>query len=241
MVKLPKSGVSYQLLFERDPSQREPDVTLSQIVATLGLKPLSGRGEREIRHRLGFALGKWEAPRATFDLADVISSLNVHAKALERFRAVAAIAKGGHLQGRYLERDMEVCLQLTQNLREHFAFEDIGAAHVYLADFADRASAIASAARAAAKRLNGIRGTGGGSPYLWYDKFTAVLLELCNKNKIEPTAGIDSGSGELVGGLANMASAFERLLPPWMRSPTPEAMIKRLRRSLGRLARSAAT
>ena len=93
MVKLPKSGVAHQFLFERDPTRGEPDVTLAQIVASLGLKPLSARAERDIRDRLGFALAKWETPRATFDLADVISSLNAHAKALEKFSPVAVLAK----------------------------------------------------------------------------------------------------------------------------------------------------
>jgi hypothetical protein len=236
MVKLPKSGVAYLTLFERDPSQREPDVTLSEIVANLGLTPLTRKAEREIRARLGFAMGKWEAPHATFDLADVIGSLNSHAKALEKFSAVAAIAKGGHLKGRYLKRDMEACFQLAHDLKESLSLEDVTAAYAYLADFADRATAVAFGGREAAKRLTKIRGMGGGSPYLWYDDFAAVLLDLCKSNKIEPRAEIDRSSGELVGGLAKLASAFERLLLPPMRSPTPEAMVKRLQRSLSRLA-----
>ena len=240
MVKLPKSGVTYQFPFERDPGQREPDVTLTEIVNSLGLKPLTRKAEREIRHRLGFALGKWEAPRATFDLGDVISSMSSHAKALEKLVAVASISKGGHLERRYLERDMHVCFQLVQELRQALGLADIAAAHTYLADFADRGATIASAARSAEKRLKGNRGTGGGSPYKWYDEFTAVLLDLCKQNNIEPKLGIDRYSGELVGGLAKIAAGFEKLLPPWMRSPTKEAMVKRLQRSVPRLARSAA-
>jgi hypothetical protein len=240
MVKLPKRGVAYQCLFERDPAHREPDVTLGEVVTSLGLKPLNARDDRNIRDRLGFALGKRQSPRATFDIADVISSLNSHAKALERFSTVAVIAKGGHLKGRYLERDMEVCCQLAQNLKDDLGLEDITAAYAYLADFANRVATVASAGRAAAKMLKGVRGTGGGSPYVWYDEFTGVLLDLCKKNKIEPKAGIDGSSGEPVGGLAKLASAVERLLPPSMRSPTPEAMVKRLRRSMSRLGRSAA-
>jgi hypothetical protein len=236
MVKLPKSGAAYQSLFERDPTRREPDVALPQIVASLGLKPLTANAERDIRDRLGFALGKWESPHATFDLADVISSLNAHAKALERFSAVAVLAKGGHLKGKDLERDMEVTCQLAQSLKEDPTLKNIAAAYAYLTDFGARAALIASAGRSAAKRLQAARGTGGGSPYVWYDGFTAVLLDLCKKNKIEPEARIERSSGEPVGGLAKMASAFERLLPPWMRSPTPEAMVKRLQRSLVRLA-----
>ncbi len=236
MVKLPKSGVSYQFLFERDPRPRGTHVTLSEIIAELGLKPLTPETERDIRDCLGFALGRWQPPRATSDLAGVISSMNSHAKAFEKFNAVAQISKGGHLESERLERDMEVCFQLAQEIRETLALEDIAAAHAYLADFADRAVAVSSAARAAARRLKGIRGTGGGSPYEWYDGFTAVLLHLCKENEIEPKAGIDRYSGEPVGGLAKVAMAFERLLLPWMRSPTPEAIVKRLQRSLRRLA-----
>ena len=120
MVKLPKSGVTYQFPFEldpeRDPAKREPDVTLSEIVAKLGLKPLTRKAERDIRDRLGFALGRWEPLRATFDLDDVISSMNSHAKALEKFNTVAQISKGGPLEGRYLERDMEVYFQLATEI-----------------------------------------------------------------------------------------------------------------------------
>jgi hypothetical protein len=230
MVKLPNSGVAYQFLFERDPTRREPDVTLGQIVASLGLKPLSARSERDIRDRLGFVLAKWESPHATFDLADVISSLNSHAKALERFSAVAVLAKGGHLKGKHFERDMEVTCQLAQSLKEAPTFDDINAAYAYLTDFGDRATIIASASRSAAMKLQSIRGTGGGSPYVWYDRFTAVMLNLCKKNKIAPEARIDRRSGEPSGGLARMASAFERLLPPSMRSPTPEFRVVALLR-----------
>jgi hypothetical protein len=240
MVRIPKSGVTYQFPFELDPGRREPDVTLADIVKSLGLKPLTGKAEREIRRRLGFALGKWEAPRQTYDLDDVMSSMNSHAKTLEKFVAVCSISKGGHLEDRYLERDMEVCFQLAQELRHTLALENNAAAHAYLADFADRGAALVSAARAAANRLKGIKGTPGGSAFGWYDEFTAVLLELCDQNEIEPKAAIDRYSGELIGGLAAVAEAFERLLHPLMRSPSKQAMVKRLQRSVRRLTRSAA-
>jgi hypothetical protein len=238
MVKLPKRGVAYQSLYERDPTGREPDVTLAEVVSRLGLKPLTAKEERGIRYRLGFAIAKFEPACATFEVADVVSSLNALAKALKTFSPLVAIAKGGHLKGRNLAKDMEVCVQLAGSLKEELDLSDISAAYSHIVDFGDRAAAVASAARTAANSLKRIRGTGGGTPYLWYDEFTAVLLALCKKNRIEPTAGIDRVSGEPVGGPATMASAFERLLPPWTRSPTPEAMVKRLKRSVGRPARS---
>jgi hypothetical protein len=60
-------------------------------------------------------------------------------------------------------------------------------------------------------------------------------VEICKQNKIEPTVGIDGITGEPVGGLSVLASAFERLLLPKMRSRTASAMVKRLQRSLERI------
>ena len=121
-----------------------------------------------------------------------------------------------------------------QALSEDFIIGSVAAAHVYLADFSDRATMVASACRSAAKKLQPVRGKGGGTPYLWYDEFVAVLLDICKANKLQPSARIDRASGEPVGDLAKVAAGFEGLLLPKMRSPTPEAMVKRLQRSLPR-------
>ena len=80
-----------------------------------------------------------------------------------------------------------------------------------------------------------MKGQSGKSRYGWYDEFTAVLLDVCQQNKIKPTIGFDSSSDEAVGTLSKIAAAFERLLLPKMRSPASEAMVKRLQRSLRRL------
>ena len=226
MAKLPRTGVGYQFLYERD-------CTLPQVMASLGLKPLSRKAERKIRDRLGFALAKWEEPYSPVEVKDIVSSLNSHAKRLDEFAPVAAVAKGGFNR----RHEIEVACRLAQILSEDSTMGSLAAAHAYLADFGDRAALIVSACRSAAKRLQPIRGKGGGSPYVWYDEFTAVLLDICKENNLEPGVGIDRGSGEPVGGLAKVASGIERLLLPRLRSPTPEAMVKRLKRSLGRLSR----
>jgi hypothetical protein len=229
MVKLPKSGISYQCLDERD-------ATLIEIVASLGLKPLSKRAVRKIRDRVGFALANWE-PYTGTKVHEVIGSLNSHAKSLEKLASVAAVAKGGLCRA----EDIDVACQLARSLAEEATIDSSKAAYAYLADFGERATVIANASRSAATGLQPIKGKGGGSPYVWYDEFTAVLLDVCKKNKIEPEARIDRTSGEPVGGLAKVGSGFEKLLPPNMRSRTPSAMVKRLQRSLGRLTeRSAA-
>ena len=67
MVKLPRRGVAYQSLYERDPTGRESNVTLADVISSLGLRPLTAKGEREIRARLGFAIAKFEPPCPTFE------------------------------------------------------------------------------------------------------------------------------------------------------------------------------
>jgi hypothetical protein len=224
VVKMPKSGVGFQCLDERE-------VTLKGTLAKLGLRPLTKKAEREMHKRLGFALAKWDEPYVHTKVHEVVGSLKSHAKRLEKTAPVTAVAKGGICRN----EDIDVTCQLAQSLGEEPTIGSLEAAYAYLADFGERAAVIANASRMAATRLQPIKGKGGGSAYVWYDEFTAVLLDLCKKNKIEPEARIDRTSGEPVGGLAKVASGFERLLPPNMRSSTPGAMVKRLQRSLGRL------
>jgi len=115
---------------------------------------------------------------------------------------------------------------------------DIGSvegAHAYLKDFSDKVGTLSSACRLAARNLQSKKGKGGKPRFNWYDDFTALLLEICANNGIALTVGVDAVSGAALGGLAQLASGFERLLPREMRSPTPTVMVKRLQRSLKRL------
>jgi hypothetical protein len=188
MAKLPRTGVAYQCLDERE-------VTLAEIVASLGLKPRSKKAEREIRNRLGFALAKWDEPYTALQIKDVAGSLNSHAKRLDEIAPLGTITRPGFAR----EQDIAVSGQLVQILASNPAMGSVEAAHEYLRNFCDRASMMASTCRAAARSLQSKKGQGGKSPYGWYDEFTAVLLDICKQNKIEPTVGIDRISGEPVG------------------------------------------
>lgn len=224
MAKLPRSGVGYQCL-------NEYEGTLRQIMARLALKPLSKRAERELRNRLGFALALWEEPYTAVEVKDVVRSLKAHAKRLDQIASIGTITREGFARA----YDLAVSGQVVQVLASEPNIGNIEARHAYLSDFCERADTIASACRAAASTLQAKKGKGGKSRYAWYDEFTAVLVELCKQNKIEPTVGIDRITGEPVGGLSAVASAFECLLLPRMRSRTPSAMVKRLQRSLERI------
>jgi hypothetical protein len=224
MAKLPRSGTAYQCLYEYD-------CTLPEVMATLGLKPLGKKAERTLRDRLGFGLAKWEEPYTAVEIKDVVSSLNSHAKKLDEIVSLGAITQMGFGRG----HEIEVSGQLLRALTSDPTIGSVEAAHAYLSEFCDRAHTIASACRAAASRLQSTKGKSGKSPYHWYDEFTAALTDICKQNKIEPNVGIDRISREPVGDLFKVASGFERLLLPRMRSPTPLATVKRLQRSLVRL------
>lgn len=224
MAKLPRTGVAYQCL-------SECDSTLAEIVASLGLKPLSKKAERAIRNRLGLALAEWEEPYTALQIKDVVSSLNAHVKRLDEIASLGTVTRMGFARG----EDIAASGQLVPFLTANPTIGSIEAAHAYLEDFCHRAGVIASGCRAAASSLQSTKGHSGKSRYGWYDEFTAVLLYVCKQNKIEPTVGIDRISGKPVGTLSEIAPAFEQLLLRTMRSPKPAAMVKRLQRSLGRL------
>jgi len=228
MAKLPRTGVSYQTLDERK-------VTLAEIVASLGLKRLSKKAEREIRDRLGLALATWDEPNTALQIKEVASALEAHAKRLDQIAPLGTITRIGFAR----EPDLAVGGRLVQILTSNSAIGSVEAAHDYLRNFCEMAKTIALSCRAAAKTLQSIKGQSGRISYDWYDEFTAVLLGLCRQNGIKPSLGNDRSSGEPVGNLFKFASEFERLLPCKMRSRKPAAMMKRLQRSLGRLAKRA--
>jgi hypothetical protein len=224
MAKLQGTGAAYQCLYEKN-------CTLSEVMASLGLKPLSRKAERTIRDRLGFALAKWREPYSPVESKDIVRALNSHAKRLDSFVPLAAAAKGGFTGS----HEIETASRWAQVLSENPTIGSIEAAYEYIADFGDRARLLASASRDAAIRMQSTKGQAGRSPYDWYDDFTAVMIDICKANNMEPKAGIDRSSGEPVGGLAKVASGFECLLLPKMRSGTSAAMVKRLQRSLARV------
>ena len=88
MAKLPRTGASYQFLYEYEG-------TLPEIMASLGLKPLSKSAERNIRNRLGFALPKWEEPYTAVEIKDVVRSLKAHAKRLDEISSIGTITREG--------------------------------------------------------------------------------------------------------------------------------------------------
>ena len=114
MAKLPRTDVAYRSLDERE-------VTLAEIVASLGLKPLSKKAEREIRNRLGFALAMWDEPHTGLQIKDVAGSLEAHAKRLDQIAPLGTITRSGFAR----EHDIAVGGQLIQILASNPAIGSV--------------------------------------------------------------------------------------------------------------------
>src|SRR5262245_15672991 len=136
---------------------------------------------------------------------------------------------------RHLRRFSGQGVSGSQALSEIPSVSSLSSAYDYLQDFGDRALVIASACRTAAEKLQLPNGIGGRPRQHWHDEFTAILLGICEQNGLEPTAGLDRTTGKPVGDVYEFAVAFERLLWPEMRARTPQALVKRLQRSLRQL------
>ena len=71
-----------------------------------------------------------------------------------------------------------------------------------------------------------------GRPGLgWYDDFTELLFQLARQTGANPTISTKRDSGERGGWLLTTVREIETFLPEPMRSPTTEALVKRLARS----------
>jgi hypothetical protein len=90
---------------------------------------------------------------------------------------------------------------------------------------------VAAACLEAAKDLGKVKAKGGRPSLDWYDDFWRILTGIAEKNSIRPKVEINRVTGEAEGQFIELAERFEELLPPMLRSPTREAIAKRLQRA----------
>src|SRR5262245_41625868 len=178
MAKLPRTGVAYQSLYQQK-------CALSEVIENLGLKRLSKKAERQLRQRLGFAIAKWEEPYPAIEIDDVARLLKSRASSLDKVAGLGAVAKGGI----FCTDAIETAVRGAQALSEIPSVSSLSSAYDYLEDFGDRALVIASACRTEKLRL--AKGIGGRPLQHWHDEFAAILLDICEQNRIEPTARLD--------------------------------------------------
>jgi len=85
--------------------------------------------------------------------------------------------------------------------------------------------------------MRAVKGKAGRKALTWFDDFTRVLVDIAKRHSISPTVVNSRETGEPAGRFFELAAAFEQILYPKMRSPTPAALAKRLSRALTKLAK----
>ncbi len=117
---------------------------------------------------------------------------------------------------------------------------DIGSserAHEYLEDLRDRCTTLAHACDIAAVHTQSLHGGKGGAPKLdWYDEFTRLVMELCERLDLSTRLGRHREKQTPDGQFYRMAEVMEKLLPLKLRSNTAETRYDRLEKSLKRIS-----
>jgi len=231
MAQVLSKGSSCASLYERETS-------LACVVSDLGLPPLSSCEEAEIRSKLGHVLGRG------LDRIAVTEKLNPETKLLTKTIAgkLKAIARDlqsheGALRGLQTGLRESLEIEVTTRIKEVLHKNpEIGIdAGEFLGDFCDRISTISHACLVAERALALDKHEAGRKEIDWFDDFTRVLVFIAERSGLRPAIENDRGTGKPKGRFFELAGAFEGLLYPQMRSPSPSALAKRLGRSLARL------
>jgi hypothetical protein len=212
-----------------------PTTTLAEVLVGLGLEALSPKDERKVRTLIGYAIGAWNADQARPPVKDtkrtkfadpakgVTSILESLAKQLDAVERVLQAHQTGFKNAHDLQN-----IHVVSLIQE--AMGDLGGRGDYLGDFCQQLHKVAGACHAATKTCEAIPGKPGLDPFDWYTHFTRALKFIAEKNEINPT--VIRNGGVVVGPFVDLAEAFERLCPPGMRSPTRDALGKRLERAM---------
>ena len=227
--------------------------TLAEVVAALGLTPLSTEDERKIRGDLGSVIGlgiqelihsPTSNPGGRLQIRDIQKTLRQTAKRLDKLAAgkldpmeLSAVEQviWGNQTGFHEEHDTVPAVRLIKALSSTVG-ED--RAYDMVHDYRGHAGEIAAACRKAVDDLGSIHGGEGGQPAIdWFGGFVAVLLFVAARDGIRPTVSFDWRKGKSRGRFLDLAAGFEKLLHFSMRSETKDALAQRLKRSLRRLKR----
>jgi hypothetical protein len=250
-----KGGAALETLYERTPfsdylvaaGQMHPDyrdvpptTTLADIVDELGLARLSEAEERQLRWDLGAVIA---VGMKVFELSAAAGGLQVKGVQATLWRiakTLAAVGAGsatddelqeieqtlhGAETGFHHSLDIASALLITRTLAEETGWNR---AHDRMLNFLRWPSTLAAACHKAAKDLDKIKGKNGRPSLEWYRDFQRILTSIAKKNSIPPTVEINRATGKAQGRFIELAKRFEELLPPMLRSPSPEAMAKRL-------------
>jgi len=232
MAHLPRSGASFASLYEYE-------ITLQDVMSSLGFRPLSKEDEAFVRCAMGRAIGEWarsegdyKASGAKLNIKDLQQSLAGVATRLDNVNKMVAAAE----EGLHHIHDIEVVGQISSALSKNPEVGSAEEAHKFLADFRSRAGTVAHGAWLA----NWLLSTFPKQPHGrvrqdWHDDFTCAVVRVCELNNVPPKIVTDRVTREPKSRFFEAAMALERLLHPWMRAPSPPALAQRLERSKKRI------
>jgi hypothetical protein len=231
MAQVVSKGSSFASLYECE-------TDLSRVVSDLGLRPLSSCDEAKIRSKLGEVIGKGLetiavikklSPETKLQTKTIVGILRAIARDLQSHEAVLRGRQTGLRQAHEIEVANRIREVLSKNPEIRIDADE------FLGDFSDRISTISHACLIGARDLALNKGEAGKKAIDWFDDFTHVLVIIAERNGLHATIENDRDTGKPKGRFFELAAAFEGLLYPQMRSPSPSALAKRLSRSLARL------
>jgi hypothetical protein len=234
MARLPRSGASFSSLYEYE-------ISLGDVVSSLGFHPLSKKDESFVRSKMGEAIGQWRMAEgdyqgdAKLNVEDIQQSLNRLATHLEEVNDLLAPVQDG-LHHTHLT---EIVGQITSALSRNPEIGSLEQAREFLVDFRSRAGTLAHGARVASWLLSSLpKGQHGRIQQDWHDNFTRAVLRVCELNGVAATIITDRVTRQPRGPFLEAANAFQGLLDPRMPAPSLGALAQRLERSKKRIRSS---
>jgi hypothetical protein len=228
MARLPSSGTTVVSPF-RDQGE------LKRVLSDLGVgQEFDETAMKEVYWSLGKIIGEWMSEQSRLDKSIVATALLTTAKNLSEASALL----GGLETGLHSDVEIAVASRAAEYLAMDPGVGSVRKAQELIASFNREAVRITHVLMVARADLPDRPDEGGRPALLWYDEFTALLLDIANKAGVKPTLRKDRVTGVRSGWLFESAQALESFLWPEMRSQSPEACGSRLDRSLRR-ARSA--
>lgn len=227
MRRLPITGASLST-----PALGEDE--LKRVLDEVGVSEFfDDREKHALYMKIAAVYGAWFSERESREVKPVAKAVLTTAKGLLE----AAKFLSGDETGFRTHVEIETTSAAARALARDQTVGSVAAGHEILRTFRKEAERIGHACMAAYADLTQKDDGEDHKRLVWYDDFTALLLEIARKAGVKPTVGKDRITGTRTGWLFKAAQALEPFLDPVMRSPTPEACGKRLERSRTALKR----
>ena len=185
----------------------------------------------ELYIRIGEIHGAWLLEQEAAEVEPVAKALRSTARNLIE----ASKLLSGHESGIRTHVEIEATSATVRILALDPSVGSINAAKQLIGSLREQVARVGHACMVAYADLSQKGTNDGRAPNLWYDDFTALLIEIARIVDIKPSIGRDRVTGQRTGWLFNAAQLLEPFLDPYMRSPSAEACGKRLERSRKRL------